>query len=228
MYFNHTSIASLPPYVVPVPTSTAMCFVFRSVWPWAKPREYLGLLTRTALVKWPFQLCRQHRHSVHLFRKYLESVRIYTASFLALLTRWIAHMVWVSLMQFLLPAMQDPYFRMTRDVAPRLGFPKPALLHSTFFPALQGPQSKMSASDPSSSIFLTDTPKQIKQKVSPVWGDVRCCVQCYTCEFLFVRFSSTHSVVGGTQKKSTVNMVAILMLMCPTNICLSSWKMTSD
>ncbi|KAK7905060.1 hypothetical protein WMY93_017667 [Mugilogobius chulae] len=29
---------------------------------------------------------------------------------------------------------QDPYFRMTRDVAPRIGYPKPALLHSTFFP----------------------------------------------------------------------------------------------
>ena len=59
---------------------------------------------------------------------------------------------------------------MTRDVAPRLGFHKPALLHSTFFPALQGPQSKMSASDPSSSIFLTDTPKQIKEKVNqPSW-----------------------------------------------------------
>ena len=55
---------------------------------------------------------------------------------------------------------------MTRDVAPRLGFHKPALLHSTFFPALQGPQSKMSASDPNSSIFLTDTMKQIKQKVN--------------------------------------------------------------
>lgn len=26
---------------------------------------------------------------------------------------------------------QDPYFRMTRDVAPRIGYPKPALLHST-------------------------------------------------------------------------------------------------
>ena len=72
----------------------------------------------------------------------------------------------LKLMQFPLPVIQDPYFRMTRDVAPRLGFPKPALLHSTFFPALQGPQSKMSASDPSSSIFLTDSPKQIKQKVS--------------------------------------------------------------
>ena len=33
--------------------------------------------------------------------------------------------------------LQDPYFRMTRDVAPRLGFGKPALIHSKFFPALQ-------------------------------------------------------------------------------------------
>lgn len=54
---------------------------------------------------------------------------------------------------------------MTRDVAPRIGYPKPALLHSTFFPALQGAQTKMSASDANSSIFLTDTPKQIKNKV---------------------------------------------------------------
>ncbi|XP_067335643.1 tryptophan--tRNA ligase, cytoplasmic-like isoform X2 [Channa argus] len=61
---------------------------------------------------------------------------------------------------------QDPYFRMTRDVAPRIGYPKPALLHSTFFPALQGAQTKMSASDANSSIFLTDSPKQIKNKIN--------------------------------------------------------------
>lgn len=61
---------------------------------------------------------------------------------------------------------QDPYFRMTRDVAPRIGYPKPALLHSTFFPALQGAQTKMSASDPNSSIFLTDTAKKIKTKIN--------------------------------------------------------------
>ncbi|XP_005104465.1 tryptophan--tRNA ligase, cytoplasmic [Aplysia californica] len=61
---------------------------------------------------------------------------------------------------------QDPYFRMTRDVAPRLNMVKPALLHSVFFPALQGATSKMSASDPNSSIFLTDTPNQIKNKIN--------------------------------------------------------------
>ncbi|XP_074654756.1 tryptophan--tRNA ligase, cytoplasmic-like [Tubulanus polymorphus] len=61
---------------------------------------------------------------------------------------------------------QDPYFRMTRDVAPRLGCSKPALMHSTFFPALQGAQTKMNASEPNSAVFLTDTNKQIKTKIN--------------------------------------------------------------
>ncbi|XP_055902075.1 tryptophan--tRNA ligase, cytoplasmic [Eupeodes corollae] len=61
---------------------------------------------------------------------------------------------------------QDPYFRMTRDVAPRLGFPKCALIHSAFFPSLQGAKSKMSASEQNSTLSLTDTPKQIKNKIN--------------------------------------------------------------
>jgi len=61
---------------------------------------------------------------------------------------------------------QDPYFRLTRDVAQKLKYPKPTLIHSRFFPALQGPQTKMSASDPNSSIYMTDTPNQIKNKIN--------------------------------------------------------------
>jgi len=61
---------------------------------------------------------------------------------------------------------QDPYFRMTRDVAHRVGGLKPALLHCSFFPALQGAQTKMSASDANTSIFLTDTLKEIKTKIN--------------------------------------------------------------
>lgn len=61
---------------------------------------------------------------------------------------------------------QDPYFRLTRDVAQKLRYVKPTLLHSKFFPALQGPQTKMSASDPNSSIFMTDKPSQIKNKIN--------------------------------------------------------------
>ncbi|WVZ98556.1 hypothetical protein U9M48_043985 [Paspalum notatum var. saurae] len=61
---------------------------------------------------------------------------------------------------------QDPYFRMTRDVAPRIGYQKPSLIESRFFPALQGENTKMSASDPNSAIYVTDSTKQIKTKVN--------------------------------------------------------------
>ncbi|CAL5322799.1 unnamed protein product [Camellia sinensis] len=60
----------------------------------------------------------------------------------------------------------DPYFRMTRDVAPRIGFHKPALIESSFFPALQGETGKMSASDPNSAIYVTDSSKDIKNKIN--------------------------------------------------------------
>ncbi|KUJ11817.1 tryptophanyl-tRNA synthetase-like protein [Mollisia scopiformis] len=61
---------------------------------------------------------------------------------------------------------QDPYFRMTRDVAARLHFAKPALIHARFLDALQGPGSKMSASVDSSAIFMKDQPNQIKNKIN--------------------------------------------------------------
>mmetsp|Transcript_10670 Transcript_10670/g.23597 ORF Transcript_10670/g.23597 Transcript_10670/m.23597 type:complete len:768 (+) Transcript_10670:82-2385(+) len=66
---------------------------------------------------------------------------------------------------------QDPYFRLTRDVAHKLvprHHPlkgKPALIHSKFFPPLQGAQGKMSSSDGNSAVFLTDTPKEIARKI---------------------------------------------------------------
>jgi tryptophanyl-tRNA synthetase len=61
---------------------------------------------------------------------------------------------------------QDPYFRLTRDVAQRLKYPKPALIHSKFFPALQGPGTKMSASVTTSAIYISDTQSQIKNKIN--------------------------------------------------------------
>lgn len=60
---------------------------------------------------------------------------------------------------------QDPFFRMTRDVAPRLKMLKPAVIHSKFFPALQGSKTKMSSSSTVSAIFVTDKPDEIKKKV---------------------------------------------------------------
>lgn len=61
---------------------------------------------------------------------------------------------------------QDPYFRVCRDIAEKMGYQKPALMHSRFLPALQGEGTKMSASVDSSAIFLTDTPNAIKKKIN--------------------------------------------------------------
>ncbi|KAE9357654.1 Tryptophan--tRNA ligase, cytoplasmic [Phytophthora rubi] len=60
---------------------------------------------------------------------------------------------------------QDPYFRMTRDVAPRIGYLKPASMHSKFFPALQGSTTKMSASKASTTIYISDSPDDIANKI---------------------------------------------------------------
>ncbi|EEQ28700.1 tryptophanyl-tRNA synthetase [Microsporum canis CBS 113480] len=62
---------------------------------------------------------------------------------------------------------QDPYFRLLRENSHRMRFPspKPALIHSQFLTALQGAGGKMSASDPNSAIFMSDTPNQIKKKI---------------------------------------------------------------
>lgn len=61
---------------------------------------------------------------------------------------------------------QDPYFRLCRDIAPRLKLQKPGSICSVFFPALQGFHTKMSSSDENSAIFMTDTEKQIETKLN--------------------------------------------------------------
>jgi tryptophanyl-tRNA synthetase len=55
---------------------------------------------------------------------------------------------------------------MTRDIAQKLKYSKPASIYSTFFPALQGKRTKMSSSDPNSGIILEDTMDAIKKKVN--------------------------------------------------------------
>jgi tryptophanyl-tRNA synthetase len=66
----------------------------------------------------------------------------------------------------LIPAAidQDPYWRITRDVAQKLGYHKPAQIHCRFVPGL-GKGGKMSASEPETCIFTTDSPEDVKRKV---------------------------------------------------------------
>jgi tryptophanyl-tRNA synthetase len=66
----------------------------------------------------------------------------------------------------LIPAAidQDPYWRVTRDIAQKLGYYKPAQIHCRFLPGL-GVGGKMSASEPETSIFVIDPPDVVKRKI---------------------------------------------------------------
>jgi tryptophanyl-tRNA synthetase len=66
----------------------------------------------------------------------------------------------------LIPAAidQDPYWRITRDIASKLGYFKPAQIHNRFLPGL-GIGGKMSASEPDTAIFTIDSPDTVKRKV---------------------------------------------------------------
>jgi tryptophanyl-tRNA synthetase len=66
----------------------------------------------------------------------------------------------------LIPAAidQDPFWRVTRDIAQKLGYYKPAQIHCRFLPSL-GEGGKMSASEPETSIFTIDPPEVVKKKI---------------------------------------------------------------
>ena len=61
---------------------------------------------------------------------------------------------------------QDPHFRLTRDIAQKIGKQKPALIHNIMVPALTGPGGKMSASEEKGTIYTTDTPDIVKKKIN--------------------------------------------------------------
>lgn len=60
---------------------------------------------------------------------------------------------------------QDAHFRLTRDIVKKLGYYKPAAIHSIFLPALTGPSGKMSASIAETAVYTTDAPEVVENKV---------------------------------------------------------------
>ncbi|MBS3149337.1 tryptophan--tRNA ligase [Candidatus Woesearchaeota archaeon] len=60
---------------------------------------------------------------------------------------------------------QDPHFRISRDVIPKLGYYKPAIIHCKFLPPLTGPEGKMSSSIEESAIFTIDSPEIVEKKI---------------------------------------------------------------
>ena len=70
--------------------------------------------------------------------------------------------------QYLIPlgVDQDPHFRLTRDIAPKIGKQNLRLIHNIMIPALEGPGGKMSASDENGTVYTTDEPNVVKKKIN--------------------------------------------------------------
>src|SRR3989344_4445686 len=60
---------------------------------------------------------------------------------------------------------QDPHFRLTRDILPKLGYYKPASIQCVFLPPLTGNDGKMSSSA-EATIFTTDSEKEVEKKIN--------------------------------------------------------------
>ncbi|MFQ5909542.1 MAG: tryptophan--tRNA ligase [Thermoplasmata archaeon] len=71
---------------------------------------------------------------------------------------------------------QDPHFRIARDVAPLLGYYKPALLHNKLLPSLAGGE-KMSASRPHTSVYTTDEAEHVRKKIGNAFTGGRVSVE---------------------------------------------------
>ncbi len=73
---------------------------------------------------------------------------------------------------------QDPHFRVTRDIAEGLGYPKPALLHSQMVPGLLG-DAAMSTTGTAAdnALFLNDPPATIDRKVRNAFTGGRATVE---------------------------------------------------
>jgi tryptophanyl-tRNA synthetase len=63
---------------------------------------------------------------------------------------------------------QDPHFRLSRDIIPKLGYYKPASIQCRFLPGLGGMKTdgKMSSSIKETAIYTTDSAKAVKKKIN--------------------------------------------------------------
>ncbi len=72
---------------------------------------------------------------------------------------------------------QDPHFRVTRDIAEALGYPKPSLLHSQIVPGLLGGKMSSGGNEKDNALFLNDPPKEVDRKVKNAFTGGRATVE---------------------------------------------------
>jgi len=73
---------------------------------------------------------------------------------------------------------QDPHFRVTRDIAEGLGYPKPALLHSQMIPGLLGEGAMSTTGHRDDNVlFLNDPPSVVRRKIRHAFTGGRATVE---------------------------------------------------
>jgi len=63
---------------------------------------------------------------------------------------------------------EDAHIRISRDIAARFNYKKPAILHTQFLPGINN--QKMSTSKPNTAIFLNDDEKTIRKKINKAFS----------------------------------------------------------
>ena len=73
---------------------------------------------------------------------------------------------------------QDPHFRVTRDIAESLGYPKPTLIHSQMIPGLLGEEvMSTTGNEEDNALFLNDPPKTVERKLRKAFTGGRASVE---------------------------------------------------
>ncbi|MDE1871159.1 MAG: tryptophan--tRNA ligase [Candidatus Micrarchaeota archaeon] len=112
---------------------------------------------------------------------------------------------------------QDVHFRIARDVVEKLGYYKPAIMHTKFLPSLSG-DPKMSSSDPMNAIYLNDTDETVKRKIARAFtgqqataelqrkygGDPDKCVVCQYYKYFFEPDDKKLERILESERKGTI------------------------
>jgi tryptophanyl-tRNA synthetase len=112
---------------------------------------------------------------------------------------------------------QDVHFRVARNAIEKLGYHKPAIMHSKFLPGLKG-GAKMSASDPDNTIYLSDDEAAVSKKVNRALtgqqstaelqkkygGDPEKCSVCQYNRFIFEPDDKKLDAIFEGERKGTI------------------------
>ncbi len=112
---------------------------------------------------------------------------------------------------------QDVHFRVARNAIDKLGYYKPAIMHSKFLPSLKG-GPKMSASDSDNTIYLADSPDVVVRKVNraitgqqstaelqkKLGGDPDKCAVCQYNRYLFEPEDKKLEAIFEGERKGTL------------------------